>query len=240
MDCLFTEAFFRRRRADLRQRMRVTMLITVAVLGARTAAADFMLFGNQRDAPKNVANDPPHVQAVPVARGVGEPPAASPALLLSTFRPDGRSTMRSTSVVANANRENTADDTSALSDVAIQTFVAKFLIEPGATNDPVNPLGSDQEERMVHELGHAAIGLGHLTLGAADVEYIGADCCSLSKQATVSDEALAATPDGALESVAAVPEPSSFWLLLGPGAGATAVWCWNRFVRGPSQRDGRA
>ena len=65
---------------------------------------------------------------------------------------------------------------------------AGFLIKSGAEDDPVDPLGNDLENLALHELGHAAIGLGHPVSGPGDVMYVGAGCCDFINRELSDDD----------------------------------------------------
>jgi hypothetical protein len=55
---------------------------------------------------------------------------------------------------------------------------ATFNMEAGDEGDPFQLFGNDVEGLFLHELGHAAIGLGHPPAGPAEVMYVGAGCCT--------------------------------------------------------------
>lgn len=65
---------------------------------------------------------------------------------------------------------------------------AGFLIKPGAEDDPVEPLGNDLENLTLHELGHAAIGLGHPASGPGDVMYVDEGCCDFINRELSPDD----------------------------------------------------
>jgi hypothetical protein len=51
-------------------------------------------------------------------------------------------------------------------------------IAPGGEGDPIPPFfGNDLENLFLHELGHAAIGLGHPVQKPGEVMYVDAGCC---------------------------------------------------------------
>jgi hypothetical protein len=56
--------------------------------------------------------------------------------------------------------------------------LASLFIQPaGDEGDPIVGFGNDLENLFLHELGHAAIGLGHPAEGPGEVMYVGAGCC---------------------------------------------------------------
>ena len=58
--------------------------------------------------------------------------------------------------------------------------LAQSFIQPAsAEGQPLGAFGNDLEGLMLHELGHAAMGLGHPASGVAEVMYVGAGCCNL-------------------------------------------------------------
>ena len=52
-------------------------------------------------------------------------------------------------------------------------LAAGFIRAPGNEGDPITQFGNDLENLTLHELGHAAIGLGHPDQGPGDVMYVG-------------------------------------------------------------------
>ena len=92
-------------------------------------------------------------------------------------------------------------------------FSATFLNRPGNEGDsydPFNPFGNDLENLMLHELGHAAIGLGHPNNGPGDVMYVGNGCCDFINRELSPDDILGART---VYGVSSIPEPSPVLLL---------------------------
>lgn len=95
---------------------------------------------------------------------------------------------------------------------------SQFFVAPGVEGDNfyngVGPYINDLEGLVLHELGHAAIGLGHSTNGPnfpglGDVMYVDnfPNCCNfINRQLSPQDVA-------GLQSVYGVPEPSSIMLI---------------------------
>jgi len=52
-----------------------------------------------------------------------------------------------------------------------------FRIFPGTEGTPFDTWANDVEGLFLHELGHAAMGLGHPENGPAEVMYVGVGCC---------------------------------------------------------------
>lgn len=89
-------------------------------------------------------------------------------------------------------------------------LAAVFIQPAGQEGDPINEFGNDLENLFLHELGHAAIGLGHPDDGPGDVMFVGAGCCdSINRQLSADDIAGARSVLGP-----PVPEPSTAVLLL--------------------------
>ena len=61
-------------------------------------------------------------------------------------------------------------------DVAIN-LSSSFAIWPGPEGAPKTGFANDLEGLILHELGHAAMGLGHPSDGPPDVMYVGDGCC---------------------------------------------------------------
>jgi len=55
---------------------------------------------------------------------------------------------------------------------------SSFEILPGVEGDPWLSWANDLENLMLHELGHAAMGLGHPAAGPDEVMYTAAGCCT--------------------------------------------------------------
>ncbi len=65
---------------------------------------------------------------------------------------------------------------------------ASFDAQSGAEGDPRMGFANDLEGLMLHELGHAAIGLGHPPAGIAEAMYVGAGCCGLINRVPSPDD----------------------------------------------------
>lgn len=89
-------------------------------------------------------------------------------------------------------------------------LAAMFIQPDGAEGDPITEFGNDLENLFLHELGHAAIGLGHPADGPGDVMFVGAGCCDvINRQLSADDIAGAQSVLGP-----PIPEPSTALLLL--------------------------
>jgi hypothetical protein len=63
-----------------------------------------------------------------------------------------------------------------------------FRIFPGAEGAPFDDFGNDVEGLFLHELGHAAMGLGHPASGPGEVMYVGAGCCGFVNRVPSPDD----------------------------------------------------
>ncbi|MCA9127054.1 MAG: matrixin family metalloprotease [Planctomycetales bacterium] len=90
-----------------------------------------------------------------------------------------------------------------------------FFIAPGVEDDIFYTGGAytnDLEGLMLHELGHAAIGLGHPASGPGDVMYVDGgltNCCNFVNRQLSADDIAGA------RVVYGVPEPGAGWLAMG-------------------------
>jgi hypothetical protein len=67
--------------------------------------------------------------------------------------------------------------------------LAQPFIQPaGGEGDPILEIGNDLENLFLHELGHAAMGLGHPAAGPGEVMYVGAGCCGVVNRVPSADD----------------------------------------------------
>ncbi len=65
---------------------------------------------------------------------------------------------------------------------------AGFIMPSGAEDDPIMEFGNDLQNLTMHELGHAAMGLGHPSDGPGEVMYVGAGCCDFINRIPSADD----------------------------------------------------
>jgi hypothetical protein len=65
---------------------------------------------------------------------------------------------------------------------------ATFIMPAGAEGATITQLGNDLEGLTLHELGHAAMGLGHPAAGPPEVMYVGAGCCTVINREPSPDD----------------------------------------------------
>jgi hypothetical protein len=82
-------------------------------------------------------------------------------------------------------------------------LASSFIQPAGAEHAVVTTFGNDLEGLMLHELGHAAIGLGHPADGIAEVMYVGAGCCGLINRHPSPDDIAGAQSVYGLSTTAA-------------------------------------
>jgi hypothetical protein len=63
-----------------------------------------------------------------------------------------------------------------------------WILPAGAEGTAIGQPGNDLENLVLHELGHAAMGLGHPTAGPGEVMYVGSDCCGLVNREPSPDD----------------------------------------------------
>jgi len=88
-----------------------------------------------------------------------------------------------------------------------------FFVAPGIEGDPFptgGPYKNDLEGLILHELGHAAIGLGHPTSGIGDVMYVGPNAATFINRHLSPDDILGLQ---SVYGVTAVPEPNALLLI---------------------------
>jgi hypothetical protein len=79
---------------------------------------------------------------------------------------------------------------------------ALFIRPAGNEDDPVAEFGNDLEGLMLHELGHAAIGLGHPADGPGEVMYVGPGAFGFINRQLSPDDIAGA------QSVYGIPNPT--------------------------------
>lgn len=67
-------------------------------------------------------------------------------------------------------------------------LAATFIDPEGNEGDPIVDFGNDLQNLFLHELGHAAMGLGHPVDGPGEVMYVGFDCCTLINRSPSPDD----------------------------------------------------
>jgi hypothetical protein len=67
-------------------------------------------------------------------------------------------------------------------------LAAGFRVESGDEGDPLPPFVNGLEGLFLHELGDAAIGLGHPAAGPDEVMYVGAGCCTFVNRLPSPDD----------------------------------------------------
>jgi hypothetical protein len=78
-----------------------------------------------------------------------------------------------------------------------------FIVAPGGEGDPILAFGNDLENLFLHELGHAAMGLGHPPAGVGEVMYVGFDCCDAINREPSPDDIAGAQSVYGLSSIPA-------------------------------------
>jgi hypothetical protein len=127
----------------------------------------------------------------PVAEGggaIGAASATSPDIRIAAFEAAPASGF---SFIGGVGFGPPGDDLNfpdALAGDVIFNLSSLFIQPEGDEGDPITELGNDLENLFLHELGHAAMGLGHPSEGPGEVMYVGADCCDLVNREPSPDD----------------------------------------------------
>jgi hypothetical protein len=118
----------------------------------------------------------------PVADGggaVGAPGATTPDIRIGAFEPVTGSNFEFLGAVGFGPPGDDLNFPDALAGDVMFNLGSLFIQPPGPEGAPIVGFGNDLENLFLHELGHAAMGLGHPAEGVGEVMYVGFDCCDL-------------------------------------------------------------
>ena len=127
----------------------------------------------------------------PVADGggdVGAPGATTPDIRVGAFHPVPGSGFEFVGAVGYGPPGDDLNFPDPVAGDVMFNLSATFNLEAGAEGDPFQLFGNDLEGLFLHELGHAAIGLGHPPAGPDEVMYVGAGCCTLINRLPSPDD----------------------------------------------------
>lgn len=147
---------------------------------------------------------------------VGASGATEPDIRIGAFLPVAGSGFDFVGAVGFGPPGNDLDFPDPLAGDVLFNLAAVFIQPAGQEGDPITEFGNDLENLFLHELGHAAIGLGHPDDGPGDVMFVGTGCCDVINRQLSSDDIAGA------RSVLGppVPEPSTAVLLLATSSAA--------------------
>ena len=119
---------------------------------------------------------------------MGAPTATTPDIRVSAFNPVPASGFSWVAAVGYGPPGNDLFFPDAIAGDIVFNLAQTFIIPAGGEGTPIGILGNDVENLFLHELGHAAMGLGHPALGPGEVMYVGANCCTLINREPSPDD----------------------------------------------------
>ena len=134
---------------------------------------------------------------------MGAPAAIAPDIRVSAFAPLAGSGF---SFVGAVGYGPPGDDLNFPDPVAgdiVFNLALPLIMPAGAEGDPIVEIGNDLENLFLHELGHAAMGLGHPDQGPGEVMYVGVNCCDLINREPSPDDIAGAQVVYGLSSIPA-------------------------------------
>lgn len=103
----------------------------------------------------------------------GDPAATVPDIRIGAFNPAPGSGFSFVGAVGFGPPGDDINFPDAFAGDIMFNLAAGFIQPVGVEDDPIVEFGNDLENLVLHELGHAAIGLGHPDSGPGDVMYVG-------------------------------------------------------------------
>ena len=135
---------------------------------------------------------------------MGAPTATTPDIRVSAFTPVPASGFSWVAAVGYGPPGNDLYFPDAVAGDIVFNLAQSFLIPAGSEGSPIGIPGSnDLEGLFLHELGHAAMGLGHPPAGPSEVMYVGAGCCTLINREPSPDDIAGAQSVYGLSSIPA-------------------------------------
>ena len=119
---------------------------------------------------------------------VGSPGATTPDIRVGAFEPVPFSGF---DFVAGVGFGPPGDDLNFPDPLAgdiLLNLAANFIEPAGDEGDPIGEFGNDLENLFLHELGHAAMGLGHPEEAPGEVMYVGPGCCDAINRVPSPDD----------------------------------------------------
>lgn len=134
---------------------------------------------------------------------MGAPTATTPDIRVSAFAPVANSGFSWVAGVGYGPPGNDLFFPDAVAGDIVFNLAQTFIIPAGSEGTPIGILGNDVENLFLHELGHAAMGLGHPALGPGEVMYVGANCCNVINREPSADDIEGAVSVYGLSSIPA-------------------------------------
>jgi hypothetical protein len=119
---------------------------------------------------------------------VGSAGATSPDIRIGAFAPSGVCCF---DFVAGVGFGPPGDDLNfpdPLAGDVLLNLAQPFILPSGPEGSAIGQIGNDLVNLVLHELGHAAMGLGHPAEGVGEVMYVGFDCCELVNREPSPDD----------------------------------------------------
>ncbi len=134
---------------------------------------------------------------------MGAPTATTPDIRVSAFAPLANSGFSWVAGVGYGPPGNDLVFPDAVAGDIVFNLLQTFIIPAGAEGATIGIAGNDLENLFLHELGHAAMGLGHPLLGPGEVMYVYANCCNVINREPSADDIEGAVSVYGLSSIPA-------------------------------------
>jgi hypothetical protein len=119
---------------------------------------------------------------------IGAPPATTPHNRNAAFSPVASAGFSFVGAVGYGPPGNDLFFPDPVAGDIVFNLALPLIMPVGAEGAPITQIGNDLENLFLHELGHAAMGLGHPNQGPGDVMYVYANCCDVINRKPSPDD----------------------------------------------------
>lgn len=119
---------------------------------------------------------------------VGSAGATSPDIRIGAFNPSGVCCFNFVAGVGFGPPGDDLNFPDPLAGDVMLNLAQPFILPSGPEGSAIGQSGNDLENLVLHELGHAAMGLGHPAAAPGEVMYVGPSCCTLVNREPSPDD----------------------------------------------------